>query len=148
MIEAIFIAKEELGKQQHVDSIQVVRGKGIVGDRNYGKSKWPGQNLTFIEAEEIERYNSTFNQKAELSATRRNIITRGVRLNDLVGKVFFIGNIKLKGVKLCEPCAVLGGLLENDTMKSKDVVKAFVHKGGLRVDILTDGCIEVGMEFY
>ena len=147
MIEAIFIAKEELAKQQQVDSIQVVRSKGIVGDRNYDKSKWPGQNLTFIEAEEIDRFNSTYNQNIELCATRRNIITRGVRLNDLVGKVFFIGNIKLKGVKLCEPCVVLGDLLENKTIKSMDVVKAFVHKGGLRVDVLSDGCIEVGMEF-
>ena len=147
MIEAIFIAKEDLAKQEQVDSIQVVRGKGIVGDRNFDKSKWPGQNLTFIEAEEIDRFNSAYNQNIELCATRRNIITRGVRLNDLVGKVFFIGNIKLKGVMLCEPCVVLGDLLKNKTMKSMDVVNAFVHKGGLRVDVLTDGFIEVGMEF-
>lgn len=145
MIEALFIAKEFKAAQEQVDSIELVEGKGIVGDRNFDQANWPGQNLTFIEREEIEAFNETFQQNISLSDTRRNIITKGVRLNDLVGKVFQIGNVKLKGVELCEPCATLGGALENKTIKSADIIKAFVHKGGLRADVLSDGCIEVGM---
>jgi MOSC domain-containing protein YiiM len=68
-----------------------------------------------------------------------------VRLNDLVGKTFQIGTVKLKGVELCEPCATLGSALENESIKNADVVKAFVHKGGLRADVLTSGSIKVGM---
>lgn len=147
MIEAIFIAKEKRGDQQRVDSIELVRGKWIVGDRNFEKSQWPGQNITFIELEELERYNACFNQKIDLSETRRNIVTQEVRLNDLVGKVFKIGDVKFKGIELCEPCAILGGLLENDTIRKKDVAKAFVHKVGLRADVLSDGKIRVGMSF-
>jgi len=145
MIEAIFIAKEFKAAQEQVDSIELVEGKGIVGDRNFDQANWPGQNLTLIEWEEIEKYNESFQQNIDLSDTRRNMITKGVRLNDLVGKVFQIGKVKLKGVELCEPCATLGGALENETIQKADVIKAFVHKGGLRADVLTSGCIEVGM---
>jgi len=145
MIEALFIAKEFKAAQEQVESIELVQDKGIVGDRNFDQANWPGQNLTLIEREEIEAFNETFQQNISLSDTRRNIITKGVRLNELVGKVFQIGDVKLKGVELCEPCATLGGALENETIKSADVIKAFVHKGGLRADVLSDGCIEVGM---
>ncbi len=147
MIKAIFIAKEQRGEQQQVDRIELVQGKGIAGDRNYDKSKWPGQNVTFIELEEIEKYNSMFGQNIDLSATRRNIVTKGIRLNELVGKQFLIGDVTFKGIELCEPCALLGGGLENEVMKRKDVVKALVHSAGLRADVLTDGYIEVGMGF-
>ncbi len=145
MIEALFIAKEHNTAQEQVESIELVEGKGIVGDRNFEQSKWPGQNLTFIEQEEIENYNREFQQDISISDTRRNIITKGVRLNDLVGKTFQIGTVKLIGVELCEPCATLGSALENETIKNADVVKAFLHKGGLRADVLTSGVIGIGM---
>lgn len=145
MIEALFIAKEHNTAQEQVESIELVEGKGIVGDRNFEQSKWPGQNLTFIEREEIENYNREFQQDISISDTRRNIITKGVRLNDLVGKTFQIGTVKLIGVELCEPCATLGSALENETIKNADVVKAFLHKGGLRADVLTSGVIGIGM---
>ena len=63
----------------------------------------------------------------------------------MVGKEFSIGNVRFKGVELCEPCATLGKLLGNDTLAAKDVVKAFVHKSGLRADVLSDGEIQYGM---
>lgn len=145
MIEALFIAKARNAVQEQVESIELVEGKGIVGDRNFEQSNWPGQNLTFIEQEEIENYNREFQQNISISDTRRNIITKGVRLNDLVGKTFQVGTVKLKGVELCEPCATLGSALENETIKNADVVKAFLHKGGLRADVLSSGVIGVGM---
>ena len=125
MITAIFISPEPQADQEQVERIELVSGKGIVGDRNFGKTNCPGQNLTLIESEEIENYNQTYQQNLPLAGTRRNMITRDVRLNDLVG--------------------TLGGLLENEVINKTEVIKAFVNKGGLRADVLSSGCIEVGM---
>lgn len=145
MIHTIFIAEHSLGKQVQVDKIELITGKGIVGDRNFDRAQWPGQNITFIEIEEIEAFNNNYQQRIHLADTRRNIITQGIRLNDLVGKIFTIGDVRFKGVELCEPCATLGKLLGNDTLAAKDVVKAFVHKSGLRADVLSGGEIQYGM---
>lgn len=147
MIHTIFIAEHSLGKQVQVKKIDLITATGIVGDRNFDRAQWPGQNITFIEIEEIEAFNNNYQQRIKLADTRRNIITQGIRLNDLVGKEFSIGNVRFKGVELCEPCATLGKLLGNDTLAAKDVVKAFVHKSGLRADVLTDGEIHTGMRF-
>ncbi len=146
MIHKIYIAKEHAGEQQLKQEIQLVKGKGISGDRNYNESEWNGQNLTLIELEEIDRFNKSFNQHITDSATRRNLITRGIRLNQLVGKTFTINDVKLLGVELCEPCAWLGEQLEKDGLSRKDIVKALVGRAGLRVDIHSDGKIRVGDE--
>ncbi len=146
MIKAIFTASENLGGQRQVPAIDLVAGKGIKGDRNFDRSQWPGQNITFIELEEINAFNQRFSQQISLSDTRRNVITEGVRLNDLVGQIFRIGDVSFKGVELCEPCSTLGALLQNDSLSKKAVVKAFTHKAGLRADILSDGQISVGMQ--
>jgi MOSC domain-containing protein YiiM len=147
MIHTIFIAEHSLGKQVQVDKIELITGKGIVGDRNFDKAKWPGQNITFIEIEEIEAFNNNYQQRIHLADTRRNVITQGIRLNNLVGKEFLIGDVRFKGVELCEPCATLGKLLSNETLAKKEVVKAFLHKSGLRADVLSDGDIHAGMTF-
>jgi len=118
---------------------------GITGDRHFKKLKYPGQNITFIEIESIEKYNSKFSQNIEIGATRRNIITKGVDLNALVGKEFSIGEARFRGVELCEPCSVLGKLLENKNISSAKVVKAFVGSGGLRADVIGSGIIAIGM---
>lgn len=147
MIKAIFVARENKGQQFQVDFADLVQGKGIVGDRNFAKSKWPGQNITLIEIEEIENYNEKFSQSIGLSDARRNIVTKGVRLNELVGKEFRVGEVVLKGVELCEPCAIFGKMLENEVMNKNDVVKAFLHKAGLRADVVSGGRIFVHMQF-
>jgi MOSC domain-containing protein YiiM len=147
MIKTIFVARENKGQQFQVDFADLVQGKGIMGDRNFAKSKWPGQNITLIEIEEIDNYNNNFSQNIGLSDTRRNIVTQGIRLNELVGKEFRIGEVVLKGVELCEPCTIIGKLLENELMKQSDVVKAFLHKGGLRADVVYGGRIFVHMQF-
>ncbi|MDF1745837.1 MAG: hypothetical protein P1V19_19215, partial [Gimesia sp.] len=141
----IYIANERNAVQEQVERIELEQAKGIVGDRYFGRSDYPGQQITFIEREEIESYNQKYQQNIDLCDTRRNVITQGVRLNDFVGKTFQIGEVKFMGVELCEPCATLGGRLENEAIPKNDVIKAFVHKGGLRADVLSDGCIEVGM---
>lgn len=145
MIEKLFIAKKHRATQTQVAYIEVVAGEGIIGDRHYGKSSWPGQNITLIAAEEIEKFNALYKQEISLDSTRRNIITRGIHLNELVGKMFKIGDVTLLGVELCEPCAYFGSLLENENISMAQAVTYFVNKGGLRADIVSNGKISVGM---
>lgn len=148
MIEKIFISSGRGEEQLELLSAEIVAGKGIVGDRNFGMARWPGQNITFIESEEIEGFNKKFNRNINLSDTRRNIITKGVRVNELVGKVFTIGKCSFRGVELCEPCSILGELLANESMVKHEVVRAFVGKGGLRADVLSSGKISVNMGIF
>jgi MOSC domain-containing protein YiiM len=147
MIETIFIATEMGSPQLEVSEIELVAGKGIVGDRNFDHDRWPGQNITFIEAEEIEAFNATYKCSAKIGETRRNIITRSVRLNDLVGKSFQVGGVQFYGVELCEPCRTFGSLLASNGMQPHDVVRAWVHKAGLRANVINSGTLRVGMQF-
>jgi len=145
MIESIFVAAEKGSPPIEISEIQVVTGRGIVGDRNFDKQRWPGQNITLIEAEEVESFNAIYGRSIEASSTRRNIVTRSVRLNELVGKRIKIGDVVLYGVELCEPCSKLGKVLATPDMESKDVINAWVHKAGLRADVQVGGIIRVGM---
>ncbi|MCV2403336.1 sulfurase [Marinomonas sp. C2222] len=147
MIQAIYVAKKPKAPQIQIEAVQVDFGKGIVGDRNYGKKGDDGPNITFVESEAIAAFNMNFEQNIALSDTRRNIVTQGVRLNDLVGKTFSIGSVTFYGVELCLPCAKLGKALENDGITSAQVVKAWLHSGGLRANVLNTGVLRVGMEF-
>lgn len=145
-VEKIYVSVSAGGQQSIAEKIDLVAGGGIVGDRNFGLSKWPGQNLTLIEAEEVEAFIDEQNLVYDLSITRRNIITRGVKLNKFVGKEFLISGVRLKGVELCEPCSSLGKALASPALSPGRVVEKFLHRGGLRVDVLTSGVIEVGAE--
>jgi MOSC domain-containing protein YiiM len=144
-IEAIYVAAHAREEQKSLDHVELVAGAGIVGDRNYGdKALQRGTNVTLIEAEEIERFNASHGARAPLYATRRNIVTRGVRLNDLVGKDFMIGSVRAHGVELCEPCRILGRNLSTPSVDIAGVVRAFVHRAGLRADLLSSGEVQVG----
>ena len=143
-IEAIYVAARPREEQQSLERVELVAGAGIVGDRNYGEPPQPGTNLTLVEAEEIERFNASHGASAPLYATRRNIVTRGVRLNDLVGKDFMIGGVRAHGVELCEPCRILGRNLSTPSVDIASVVRAFVHRAGLRADVLSSGEVRVG----
>jgi MOSC domain-containing protein YiiM len=135
VIEAIHVGSEESGPLHPVDSVRVVAGQGIEGDRNFRPNgAKPGQALTLVEAENVEDVGL-----AE-GATRRNLTTRGVRLNDLVGKSFKVGDVDCYGVELCEPCAHL------ESMTRPGIIKDLVHRAGINADVLTDGVIRVGDE--
>lgn len=121
-------------------------GRGVVGDRYHrhvgtfsgklkDKADW---QATLIELEEVERFNADFGANFGPGHFRRNIVTRGVRLNDLVGRRFHVGGALLEGMRLCEPCAYLGQLL------GPEVVRGMVHKAGLRVRILGTATIRPG----
>ena len=122
-----------------VGSARLVAGRGVEGDRYFlGKgsfSHWrgTGRALTLVEAEALEDVGLDF------AAARRNVVTRGVALNDLVGVRFRIGEVELWARRLCEPCSHLEKLMERDGL-----MRSLAGRGGIRVDVLTDGEIAVG----
>ena len=143
-VERIFVSPTRGAPQVECDEVSVEASRGVVGDRNFGKSLHPGQNITLVEAEEIELFFSLHERSPDLSLTRRNLITRGVRLNEFVGKEFRVGEVRLRGVELCEPCTILGGWLSTDALSSAEVIKHWVRRGGLRADVLSSGVIHRG----
>jgi hypothetical protein len=147
-IAAIYVA-EEAGKKLHpVEVATLQAGRGIVGDRYYRQSGTFSEKLkesedwevTLIEREEVERFNTSEGRDLDPGSFRRNIVTVGVRLNALVGARFQVGAVVLEGIRLCEPCAYLGELL------GPSVVKATVHRAGLRARIVSGGEIKPGDE--
>ena len=116
-----------------VDSVAAIAGKGLKGDRQFfSDGAEPGDALTLIEAEALEDVGLTGTQ------SRRQVVVRGVRLNDLVGKRFRVGDVECVGVRLCEPC------LHLQQLTRPGIIKDLIHRGGLNADILTDGQISVG----
>jgi MOSC domain-containing protein YiiM len=116
-----------------VESVQAVAGCGLEGDRHFRPGgQRPGGALTLIEAEVLEDAGLTGAQ------SRRQVVTRGVRLNDLVGRRFSVGEVECIGVELCEPCRHLQSLTR------PGIIDELVHRAGLNADILTSGTISVG----
>jgi MOSC domain-containing protein YiiM len=133
VVEAIHVGDEGVPELRKVDSVTVLAGKGVVGDRHFfGQGAKPGQALTLVEAEEVERVGLAPGE------TRRQVTVRGVRLNDLVGKRFTVGGIECVGVELCEPCTHL------ESMTRPGIIKDLAHRAGLNADVLNDGTIAVG----
>jgi MOSC domain-containing protein YiiM len=146
-IERIFIRPPGGDPTVEQQSVRVVAGAGIEGDRYFGVHDEPGQNVTFVEAEAIEAFSKEHRRRVDLSATGRNVVTRGVRLNELVGREFVVGSVRFRGVELCEPCLTLGEALASPTLSPARVVKHWAHRGGLRADALTSGELSVGSGF-
>ena len=142
--ERIFVRQSSAGPQTEHQCVEVVAGAGIKGDRYFDRHDEPGQNITLIEAEEIESFISEYQRTPDLSISNRNIVTRGVRLNDLVGKEFMVGEITLRGVELCEPCLGLGKTLASPELPPAQVVKRLLHKARLRADVLSSGALACG----
>ena len=144
-VVALCYCPDDGGPMRSVNELVVVAGAGIVGDRYYGtQQSYPGQNLTLIESEEIEAFNARFGAKVGLTDPRRNVITRNVRLNSLVGLEFSVGMVKVRGVQLCEPCKTLASHLSSTGLRDSEIVRALTHRAGLRVDVLGSGHIRLG----
>jgi hypothetical protein len=135
VVEAIHIGAEEGGELHTVESVRAVAGKGLEGDRYFfADGASPGEGITLVEAEEVEGAG------LHEGETRRQITVRGVRLNDLVGRRFRVGEVECVGVELCEPCSHL------ESMTRPGLIKELLHRAGLRADVLTDGTIRIGDE--
>ena len=124
---------------REVNSIEVVANKGIVGDRHFHEFNDPYNQLSLIESENIDEYNKRFNLNISYVDFRRNIVTKGIQLNDLIGKKLSVGNVKLEVIDLCRPCRHL-----TEMLNQKNVLKEFLRKGGLRCRILSSSSINVG----
>ena len=124
---------------KNVKEIEVLKGKGLLNDRKFSENNQKERQITLIEIENINYFNNISKTNIPPLDFRRNIITENIKLNALVGKEFFVGKVKLKAHDLCRPCKYL-----QDKLKQNNFIKEFLHKGGLRCEILTSGKINVG----
>jgi MOSC domain-containing protein YiiM len=126
---------------------RLAKGQGIEGDRYFGIVEEPSVNVTLIEAEAIEALLGELGLAVDFSITGRNLVTRGVQLNRWVGRDFMAGPVRLRGVELAEPCLTLGSAIAQrlaGAATPADIVRRFVHRAGLRAQVLGDGEIRVG----
>jgi MOSC domain-containing protein YiiM len=142
-LESIFIAQQAKAPMQPVAEVRAVPGSGLEGDRYYLKQGTffkpePDFELTLIEAEALEAMKQEYQIEVDPSESRRNLVTRGVPLNHLVGKEFQIGGVRIRGIRLCEPCSHLQALT------GRQVIKGLRHRGGLRAQILSEGFLKPG----
>ena len=126
------------GSIKEMNSVEAIKGKGLLYDRKLKENNDKKFQLTLIEIENINYFNKISNTSIEPLKFRRNIITEGIELNKLINKEFLIGKVKLKGHDLCRPCRYLQELLGQ-----KNLVKMLILKGGLRCEILSSGKIFV-----
>jgi MOSC domain-containing protein YiiM len=144
VIESIHVAARSGDAMRSVASAALIAGAGIRGDRNFDDRRVHDQQITLIDASEIERFNRETGLAIAYGEPRRNVVTRGIALNDLVGKRFRVGQTTLIGVELCEPCATLGKRLARADVSPATVVATLAHRAGLRARIEVGGEIRTG----
>jgi MOSC domain-containing protein YiiM len=142
-VELIHIAPLAQASMHAVDVVRAIPGVGLEGDRYALKrgtffKPEPDFELTLIEAEALDALKRDYGTELAPAETRRNLLTRNVPLNHLVGTEFLIGEVRIRGIRLCEPCSHLEGLT------GLPVIKGLRHRGGLRAQVLTAGTIRVG----
>jgi MOSC domain-containing protein YiiM len=145
-VEAVAIADRAEAPMQQIATAQAIPGRGLEGDRYANRvgtftprsGHGVGYDLTLIEAEVLDELTLADGQGLGYAEARRNIVTRGLDLNALVGQRFRVGDVECVGRRLCEPCAHL------ERLTHKGVLRKLIHRGGLRADILTEGSISVG----
>jgi MOSC domain-containing protein YiiM len=146
-VEAIVVAPRAEAPMVRVQQATVRAGRGLEGDRyfdrrgTFSNAHGRGHDLTLIEAEVLDALRLPGGRLPPEEA-RRNVVTRGIDLNALVGQRFRIGDVECLGQRLCEPCAHLERLTEQAGRPG--TLRALIHRGGLRADVLTDGAIRVG----
>jgi hypothetical protein len=138
-VEAIWVAPAAGSPAASVEAVRALPGHGLEGDRHVTgdgtfPSGLPGSALTLIEREVCD----SFTPALAPDEHRRNVVTAGIDLNRLVGREFAIGDVRCRGMRLCEPCTVI------ERYAGRPVLRPLVHRGGLRADILEDGVIRVG----
>lgn len=142
-VESIYIAPGATAPTQPVNEARAIPGVGLEGDRyalgvgTFSKPL-PDRELTLIEAEALEALQQEYHFALAPGEARRNVVTRGVALNHLVGLEFQIGEVRIRGIRLCEPCDHL------QRLTGGEVIRGLTHRGGLRAQILTPGTIHIG----
>ena len=138
-VEGIWVAAAAGRPAEGLPAVRALAGSGLAGDRHVTgagtfPSGLPGSALTLIEAEVCD----SFDPPLRPDEHRRNLVTRGIALNALVGRDFMIGDVRCRGMRLCEPCKVA------ERYAARPILRALIHRGGLRADILTGGRIRLG----
>ncbi len=140
---AIHIAPTGAAPMRSVTSAQAVVGRGLEGDRYYNKlgtysnQAGSGRDVTLIEIEAIDGLKRDYEVQLDSGQSRRNIVTRGIALNHLVEQEFRIGDVVLRGTRLCEPCAHM------EKLTVKGAMRGLIHRGGLRAEIVRGGIIHI-----
>jgi MOSC domain-containing protein YiiM len=146
MVEAIALAQRATGNMLTVDHAKALANRGLDGDRYAAKAGTftpaddtaRGYDLTLIEAEVLDSLTLPEGRRIGYAESRRNIVTRGIDLNALVGRRFRVGNVECLGQRPCEPCSHL------ERLTTKGALRAMIHRGGLRADVLSDGEVTTG----
>jgi len=142
-VHSIHIASAATEPTRPVEQVRALPGVGLEGDRyaleqgTFSKPL-PEYELTLIEAEAIEALKRDYEVELAPGEARRNVVTQGVPLNHLVGREFSVGGVRVRGIRLCEPCDHL------QKLTGCPLIKGLLHRGGLRAQILTEGTIRVG----
>ena len=145
LLANIFIAPEAAAPMQTVAAVRAVPERGLQGDRYYkgtgAFSRWPGprRQLTLIAEEALEEMAREAGVVLDPAESRRNLLTRGVPLNDLIKKEFYVGEVRLRGIGLCQPCKYLVR-----HTGQPGLIPGLVGRGGLRAQILCEGIIQIG----
>jgi MOSC domain-containing protein YiiM len=134
-VEAIFVAQERGAPTQSRPRVRAVPGHGLEDDRHFDR---PNHDLTLIEAEAVEALASEHGIELGLGDPRRQVVTRGISLNALVGRRFSVGGVECEGEELCHPCRHMEKLTE------PGVLKGLVNRGGLCARVLNEGEIAIG----
>ena len=132
----IGISKDHSSSIVNVESVEAIKGKGLIGEKHFKKNNEKRSQITLIEIENINHYNKITGTAMPAVNFLRNIVTEGIQLNVLFGKEFFIGTVKVKAHDLCRPCKYL-----QESVHQKNTVKELLHTGGLRCEILSSGKI-------
>ena len=138
LVSNICIADKSGDNIKIVSSVEVIANKGIVNDRYFSDQSKKDTQITLIESENIDFFNNLSNTNFLPTDFRRNIITKGIKLNNLVGNDILIGTVRVKAHRLCDPCKYL-----QDLLNQKNLVKNLLNKGGLRCEIKTNGTISI-----
>ena len=134
----IGISKKRSEKINETNEVEILAEKGIVDDRHFCDSNNNKGQITLIEKENIDYYNNKFKTLISYIDFRRNIVTEGIELNNLINKKIEIGTVKILPYELCRPCLHL-----EQMVNGKDIVKEFLRRGGLRCEVLTSGKIKI-----
>jgi MOSC domain-containing protein YiiM len=145
LVTGIYISRDRMAPMISVGEAHAVPGRGLEGDRYFtgsGTFSDPFPNadseVTLIEEESVEALNRDHGGTMAPSATRRNIVTKGIKLNDLAGREFTIGTVRFLGHRLCEPCDHL------QRLTGEHVLPGLVGRGGLRAQVLSEGIFRLG----
>jgi MOSC domain-containing protein YiiM len=145
-VVSLHVAPTAAAPVQNRKQVEAVTGRGLDGDRyfhgvgTFSRDPGTGRHVTLVEIEAIEGLKRDYGVEIAPAQTRRNIVTRDVALNHLVDREFFVGKVRLRGTRLCEPCAHLERLTAHGAMRG------LIHRGGLRAEIVTGGTIRIGDE--